>query len=133
MVSLTNAAPFKLDEGPKVSEQPPTPHSSLEQRAREPDTQLGSGDLQGEITPLFAGTFQETPANVQIPSLNRDLDTSGPGIEKSGPGSEESRDLESGPGSYNVITCPTCGSTDVGEISGRCHACGSKVNEINVD
>jgi hypothetical protein len=33
------------------------------------------------------------------------------------------------PDPVSAENCPTCGSTDVGVISGRCHACGEKVRD----
>jgi hypothetical protein len=126
MISLTNAAPFHLEAEDPL---PFTPHSPLDNaRARTPDGMTGSGYLQGDLLAQSGPGFGE----------------SGPGSKQSGPGRDlDSRDLDpeqSGPGpdlSDDVVTvlasCPVCDSTNIGEISGRCHACGSKVNEINVN
>lgn len=116
LVSLTNAAPYDRELDPVI-----TPSGEYRDLAKSDAQDPGSVTLQLGIL--------------------SDLDSTSPS------GTHTSRDLGEAPPEYrdlgetdHVITttseplnaCPTCGSTDVGELSGRCHACGERVNPIDV-
>jgi AAA domain len=114
MISLTNAAPF-----PEVLASASPQSYQDNARARTPDGRGGSGDLQEEILTLSGSGF----GPVEEPEPTTDIGPSG-----SGDLQEEPKAQPSGSGSEQAV-CPTCGSTNIGFISGRCHACGSKVHE----
>jgi hypothetical protein len=106
-VTLTNFAPYDRELATDQPE-PGTP------RARVHNSGVSGGYLEETSPNLFEPDTPLTPYTT--PQKEGDLDSTSPTY----------------PDSTVGTTCPTCGSTNVGFISGRCHACGEKVHDLDL-